>query len=333
MSECRPVPGPLALVTGGTGFIGARLVRDLAKDGMSVRVFARHVDAAVGAYGVVEMMAGDVRDRQSVRRAMEGVRWVFHLAGKAHDLSEMGDSTAHDEITVKGTQHVVDEAVAHGVERFVFLSSLAVYKAEQRQLDESAICAPSTAYGRAKLEAQRYVLTRARAIHVSCLQPAMVYGPGCKGNLPRMMAMIQRGWFPPVPDVANRRSLAFLVDVVRAIRLAAQHAAANGQCFIVTDGECYSTKRIYEAVCRGLNRNVPRWCVPASAFRFLARVGDFYGTLRHKRFPFDSHAYDKLFGSAWFSGDKIRRELAFEPSATLESAMPLLLDRSNRGAR
>jgi len=316
------------LVTGATGFIGQHLVDRLLRDGFSVRALIRGEVEGQRWGKHIEVAKGDVRDARSTRLAVDGVEAVFHLAGKVHDLEEIHDATEHEGVTLRGTQNLLAAAGESGVKRFVFLSSLSVYGAGSEALrDETAACDAGSAYGRAKFQAERCVLDQGEkfGIHVCCLRPAMVYGPGCKGNLPRMIKMIDRGFFPPLLDVNNRRSMVHVSNVVDAAILAATNPAANGQCYIVTDRRPYSTRELYEMICHGLGKPIPRWHVPLGALKGLARVGDAIGRLRGRRFVFDSDALEKLTGSAWYSSEKIARELGFRPRVTFEEALPELI--------
>lgn len=191
-------------------------------------------------------------------------------------------------------------------------------------LDETLEPRPKTPYGRSKLAAEQIVLDYGKhaGLHVACLRLPLVYGPGNKGNLSRMISAIDRGRFPPLPDVGNRRSMVHVSNVVDAAILAATHPAANGQCYIVTDSRPYSTRELYEMICRGLGKSIPRWHVPIGALKGLARVGDIVGRLRARRFVFDSDALQKLTGNAWYSSEKITRELGFRPRVTFEEALP-----------
>jgi nucleoside-diphosphate-sugar epimerase len=253
---------------------------------------------------------------------------VFHLAAKVHDLDELKDTGEHEAVTVRGTQNLLAAAGKNGVKRFLFLSSLSVYGADTESMrDESAACEPISAYGRAKLQAEQCVFEQGAGfgMHVCCLRPSMVYGRGCKGNLPRLVRMIDRGLFPPLPDLGNRRSVLHVANAVDATLLAATHPAANGQCYIVTDAQAYSTRELYETICRGLEKRIPRWQVPVGPLKTVARMGDAIGRIRGKRFMLDSDALDKLLGSAWYSTAKISRELGYRPTVTLAEALPELI--------
>jgi nucleoside-diphosphate-sugar epimerase len=211
---------------------------------------------------------------------------------------------------------------------FVFFSSVkAMGEGGSRCLDESFIGQPETPYGRSKLDAERLVLDigQRSGLHVACLRLPLVYGPGGRGNLFRMIAAIDHGVFPPLPELGNRRSMVHIADVVQAAILASESPAANGQCYIVTDGQAYSTHELYTMICRSLGRKVPAWHVPVLALKMLGVAGDVFAMVSGKRFVFDSDALDKLIGSAWYSSERISRELGYHPMTSFEMALPEMI--------
>jgi len=317
------------LVTGASGFIGQRLVHRLATEGCHVRAFVRDPSRFSYVHPRVEVVVGDVRNVEEVETAISGVHAVFHLAAKVHDLEEFGDSGEHAEITVRGTRNILSAACKAGTNRLVFMSSLSVYGAPCELVrDETAACAPSSAYGRAKLCAEEIVLDggAGSGMHVCCLRPASVYGAGCKGNLVRMVRMIEGGFFPPLPPVSSRRSMAYVTDVVQAAILAASNPVANGQRYIVTDGGAYSSRELYEAICKALAKRVPPWHVPLAVLRTLARIGDAIGRVRGRRAPFDSDALAKIIEPDSYSCMKISIELGYRPSMTFQNALPEIVE-------
>lgn len=319
---------PRVLVTGGSGFIGRALSQRLAETGSEARIAARR--PALGfEHRQIQTVEVDVLDRAAIVRAAHGVETVFHLAGWVHALDEaQASDEIYDRANVEGTRNVLEAALAHGAKRFVFFSSVkAMGEGTVGCVDETALCAPVTAYGRSKLAAEQLAIEvgRRAGLHVVCLRLPLVYGPGNKGNLTQMVLAIDRGMFPPFPAVKNRRSMVHVSDVVDAALLVANHPAANGQCYIVTDGRSYSTRELYELMSRGLGKRIPRWSVPLGVLKAAARVGDVAGRVRGKRAVFDSDALEKLTGDAWYSSEKIEKELGYRPRVTFEDALPELI--------
>lgn len=279
---------------------------------------------------------GDLGRPETLGDVCEGVDTVFHLAGHAHAWSdfEEADKDTHGSLNEEATRALVNFAGQSGVRRFVFFSSVkAMGEGGERQLDESCDLEPKTAYGRAKLAAEKAVLAAGEqyGMQVCNLRLSLVYGPGVKGNLARMIEAIDRGRFPATPLMKNRRSMVDVRDVVQAALLAAGRTEANGQTYVVTDSRPYSTSDIYHAIRKALGKDAPRWLVPMSLLKALATAGDALGRVRGRRFMFDSDALEKLTGSAWYSSAKIGAELGYQPLYTLEQALPEMIDAYRRG--
>lgn len=308
----------LAAVSGATGFIGQHLCRALSEAGIQIRALGRS-RPSIDCDFVHWDLAGNLS-----AEALAGVDTVFHLAGKAHALSETSqDEREYFTLNTEGTRRLLEAAQLAGVRRFVFISSVKAMSDDgSRCQDEADACHPTTPYGRSKLAAEKLVLEGGYVPHPVAIRPAMVYGNTAKGNLPKMIQAIRQGRFPPFPPVNNRRSMVHVEDVVRAAMLCAERSEAAGQVYIVSDGEDYSTRQIYEWICEALHRPVPGWHIPLSVLKLLAYTGDLIGTLSGRRFVFDNDALDKLVSSACFSSGKIEEELGFRRMRDLKGVLP-----------
>lgn len=314
----RPV-----LVTGGTGFIGRRLVMKLREKGARLRVLVRADRALPPDWEGVEAAVGDLADAAALRRACAGANTVIHAAGFAHvDAADTPDFVArHWTVNAEGTFRLLDAAVAAGVERFVFLSSVkAVGDPGPRCANEDWDAPPETPYGRAKRAAEERVsaVGRERGLHTVNLRPALVYGPGTKANLARLIEAARRGWLPPLPETGNRRSLVHADDVAQAALLAAAHPAAAGKTYFVTDGLSYSGRELSVILRETLGRPVPRWAVPVGVLRGAAELVDWLLWLSGRRDRKARTALGKLLGWACYDSARIRAELGYRPAWTLE---------------
>jgi nucleoside-diphosphate-sugar epimerase len=326
-----------ALVTGAVGFIGRRLCDRLQADGWQVRATDLVPRASVGhEYLPAELGHGDFPSS-----LVAGVDTVFHLAGRVHALAESRSEEAeYFRVNTEGTRELLAAARAARVRRFVFFSTVkamswdgvAAVGAEdggQRAeggcvlaSTEEDVFEPDTPYGKSKLEAEKLVLHGGYVPEPVVLRLCMVYGPGAKGNIQKMLDAVRRKRFPPLPEVGNRRSMVHVQDVVKAALLAAGKSEATGQVFIVSDGGAYSTRQMYEMMCRAAGHRPPGWSLPLWCLLGLGRAGDVIGKVRGRRFVFDSDALEKLIGSARFSSKKIETMLGFKPDWNLEKALP-----------
>lgn len=324
------------LVTGATGFIGLRLVKVLREAGMKVLALSRGGLGAWADTGVASI-AADLTEIRSVSNVCTDVDGVFHLAGYAHagDANDGHAAGVHRQLTVEGTRALLREACRAGVKRFVFVSSVkAMGEGSEECVDETVSASPATEYGRAKLEAEQLVLScgRSHGMHVCILRLPLVYGPGVKGNLFNMIRAIDCGRFPPLPKVANKRSMVHVDDVVNALRMSFENSKANGEVFLLTDGRVYSTYDIYSSIRRALGKKPVTWAMPLVVLRAVAHIGDTVGHMRSRPFFFDGATLNKLLGSACYSSKKIQQSLGFEPSQTLEAALPEIINLYRSGA-
>lgn len=292
------------IITGASGFIGRRL--QLAGDRALVRK----------PCGFADELVGDLLDIASLEEACHGVDTVFHCAGYAHALASP-DPAAHWRINFEGTRNLLRAAGAAGVRRFVFLSSVkAMAEPGDACADEDWPGDPVTPYGKSKHAAEEAVLEAGTkyGMHVVNLRLAMVYGRGGSGNLERMANGIRRGWFPPLPETGNKRSLVHVQDVAEVMRLVAVRPEANGRTYIVADPRAYSGREIYDALCAALGLPPARWCVPAGVMRLAGGFGGRVGEI-----------VERLLGSACYSPARIERELGWRARIGLEAGLREML--------
>ena len=312
-----------ALVTGCSGFIGTHLVKTLISAGTYVRGLSRQTGWHRPG---VEVFRADLTRPETLEGAAKGVDTILHAAGHAHATT--ADADIHRQTTLEGTRHLLAEAERSRVRTFVFISSVkAMEEPGDRCIDETAQDQPKDEYGMSRRQAEELVLDAGRrtGMHVSILRPTLVYGPGCKGNLARLLRWIDTGIIPPVPDTGNNRSMVDVRDLITAILLAAEKDSASGKTFIITDSQNYSTRRIYNAMRESLGKSVPSWSVPIWLLRTLGRLGDGVETLLGRSMFYNSAACSRLLDSACYRSGSAHTELGFHPNYRFEDALPEIL--------
>lgn len=313
------------LVTGASGFIGGHLVRALCDDGVAVRAMLRRPDGIPACDVRSEPVLADLLDPPSLVRACTNADVVVHCAGYAHAHGAAGsDAASHFETNLVGTRNLAEAAVAARVSRLVFLSSVkALGPPGNACADEDWPVSPETPYGCAKREAEAALRQCAAeaALEVVILRLAMVYGPGSRGNLERMARGIRAGWFPPLPETGQRRSMIHVADVVGAIMRVIDDSRATGRTYIVAHPRAYSGAELQAAMRDALGLAPQRWSVPAGLLRALGRVGDLAGGLMGRRFPFDGEVVGRLLGPERYDASAIRSELGWAARVSLEDGL------------
>jgi len=280
----------VSLVTGGTGFIGSRLTNTL-KNREEVRLVSRNP----GDNNVVcDLLCENFPDGLFL-----DVETVFHMASYTHDVgNEQKSRELYEKLNIDATIRLAEFAAASGVKKFIFVSSV---KAGGRPIvglcaSESDQFEPEGLYGETKRKAELKVLKIGKnsGMHVSIIRPSLVYGPNAKGNLQLMLSGIEKGWFPPLPETGNRRSMIHVDDLVRAILLISEDKRANGEIFIATDGAPYSSREIYNAMCDVMGKSTPKWSMPKILFDIASLLN-----------PRIKYKLDKLLGDECYSSAKL----------------------------
>jgi nucleoside-diphosphate-sugar epimerase len=197
-------------IIGGSGFIGTALARTLALRGHKVRV----IDRVPSRTYPDLWRAADVRDLSALSAAIAGCRALYHLAAEHGD--DVRPATLYHDVNVRGAEHVQAAAAAQRIRRLIFMSTVAVYGAADRELDEAAPLRPFNEYGRTKLQAEQVLrgwAARAPDRSLTIVRSTVVFGPGNRGNVHTLLAQIARGRALVIGAGRNRKSLAYVENV------------------------------------------------------------------------------------------------------------------------
>lgn len=334
-----PAPGGLVgrrvLVTGATGAIGRPVLDALVSAGAEVHALVRPASSALP--GAVATRVGDLTDPASLRRAVDGMDAVVHLAALLH-VTDPPPALLDEyrRVNDEATAALVRASIDAGVGRLVYASTITVYgdaRPPSGLIDESTPCRPLTPYARTKHAGEQHVLaarTPAGDALGVVLRLAAVYGAGVKGNYRRLVNALARGRYVQVGRGTNRRTLVHEDDVARACVLAVEAPEAAGQVYNVTDGETHEVRRIVGAICAALGRRAPRAALPVHGVRAGLFVLERACALAGTRPPVSRASLDTLLEDVAVDGTRLQRELGFTPSRRLDEGWRLVVEALRR---
>ena len=307
-------------ITGTHGFIGSALLKFVVAQGFRLRVIHRCVrhDAAAPSLGVDLTAFG--KDRSSAfwsAEPLSGVSCVLHCAG----LTPKGEGfdaeseAEYDEANVIATRDLAELAVAAGVRRFIFLSSakssLSNKGGMPRDFQFGSSADVGDSYGNSKVRAERALceISAKTGLEVVVVRPPLVYGPGAKGNLARLLKLVRLGLPLPLGALQNKRSFIGLDNLVDLLIRCVDHPEAAGQTFLVSDGEDLSTPDFIRHMAAAMNRSPRLFPVPVSLLRLA-------GSALGKRAEID-----RLVGSLQIDSSHTRRVLGWTPPVSVQEGI------------
>ncbi len=305
------------LVTGAHGFVGRALCAGLLAQGVEVTAVTR---TAGPIDGVSRLHAvGSLTALRDWRPCLDGVDAVVHLAAVTHDGTRGADAAHFRAVNVDVSCALAAAAQAAGIKRFVYLSSIKVNGESSTRADgvlhafsAADTPAPQDEYGRSKLAAERGLtaLWGDAEGALTILRPPLVFGPGQKGNLPRLMQLVARQWPLPFGALNNRRSVIYVDNLVTAILCALVNAPRGVHCYTLADVDV-SSAELVRAMPRGLGVPARLFAAPVALLRAVAHL------------PLLGTRVRRLTDSLMVDAEAIKREIGWYPSIAFDDAMAL----------
>ena len=231
---------------------------------------------------------------------------VLHLAGKAHDLKNVSNSSEYYEVNTELTKTVFDAFLASNAKVFITLSSVkAVADEVEGVLTEDHIPRPITHYGKSKLLAEQYIISKQipEGKRVYILRLCMIHGPGNKGNLNLLYKMVKKGLPWPLGAFDNKRSFCSINNLCFIINELIQNNQIQSGIYNIADDDTVSTKELISLIAQCENKNFKIWNVPKSIIIFFSKLGDLL------RLPLNTERLNKLTETYIVSNQKIRKAI------------------------
>lgn len=319
------------LVTGGGGFLGLALVRQLLGNGVTVRSFSRQAHPLLTSLGV-EQRRGDLGDAGAVASAVAGCEMVFHVAAKPGIWGPYAD---YHRINVTGTEHVLAACRRHGVNRLIYTSSPSVVFAgkDLEGVDESVPYAAhfDAPYPQTKALAEQAVLrANDAALATVALRPHLIWGPEDNHLLPRLAARARAGQLRRIGRAPKLIDTVFVENAAEAhwqaaTRLAPGSAVA-GKAYFISQGEPREVWALINSLLEAVGappvqRSIPKPLAIALAWAFetLHRV------TRNPREPrLTRFVVQELCTAHWFNLAAARRDFGYAPRISIAEGLARL---------
>lgn len=305
-------------ITGGTGFIGARLTEKLIEKDHEVVMLVRNPSMTPFANNSkVTVIKGDLSDRELLKRGMKSCDWVFHMA--AYAKPSFRDSSVVTAINIEGTVNVFEAALESGVKKVVFTSTGGTmsYSRDGKPVGEKTNINPElhTLYEKTKAEAEKIAIDYlSRGLEVIIVNPTRVYGPGRlseSNSLTRIMKLYMSGkWRINPGDGRSIGNYVFVDDVAEGHILAAMHGR-GGERYIL-GGENHSFNSLFETIGAAAGKRRILIKIPAGLMKAIVGAITFISGLLRMSPPITRDFLDKYLKDWIMSSDKAKRELGYE---------------------
>jgi len=227
---------------------------------------------------------------------------VIHLAGKAHDLKNVSSDIDYYQINTELTKYIFNAFLKSTANVFIMLSSV---KATADQINgiltEDHLSNPITPYGKSKLLAEQYILSKTipEGKRVYILRPCMIHGPGNKGNLNLLYKIVSKGFPWPLGAFENKRSFCSIDNLCFIINELLNNETIPSGVYNVADDEPLATNYLIRLIADSQEKNFRIWNIPQSIIKLISKTGDFL------KLPLNSERLNKLTETYIVSNNKI----------------------------
>lgn len=285
------------LITGAFGFVGTNLSRALSATGkhrlsaLDISKPPTHSYTVFHTWAELDKLSGEPLDA------------IIHLAGKAHDTKNTSSAQSYFDINLGLTQKIFDFFLQSDAEKFIFFSSVKAVAdtVADEILTEEDNSNPQTPYGKSKLAAEQYILSKPALANkkVYILRPCMIHGSGNKGNLNLLYKLVQKGIPWPLGAFENKRSFTSIDNLAFAIKQIIEKNIAPG-IYNMADDDPVSTNQLIEIIAASTGKKVSIWRINQTIISFAARIGDML------HLPLNSERLKKLTESYVVSNQKLK---------------------------
>lgn len=326
-----------ALVTGGGGFLGSRIVRMLLDKGIAIRSLQRSDSPELKKLGV-EIIRGDISDRTTVINAAEGCDVIFHVAARA---GVWGDYDDYYQCNVTGTKNIIDACQTHHIQKLIYTSSPSVVFAgkDEENINESTPYPDQflTAYQKTKALAEQMVLeANNETLATVALRPHLIWGPGDPHLVPRIIERAKAGRLRLVGKQSNLVDSTHIDNAALAHILAAEALAANADCagktYFISNDEPLPMKELINKILAAANLPAITKTIPTQLAYTIGMMMELvYKIFKLKDEPIMTRFIAKQLSCAhWYDLTAAKNDLGYQVKVTINEGMERLKASLNK---
>lgn len=308
-------------VIGGSGFVGSHLVPKL-RDEFEVSIIDKNINDDFRDI----TLKGDIRNKELLVQALDGIDLVIHLAAEHKDNVDPID--LYYDVNVRGTRNILDAMRIKNIGNIIFTSTVAIYGLNKDNPDEQRDPDPFNHYGKSKYEAEIelgkwYEQQDGRALTI--IRPTVIFGEDNRGNVYNLLKQIASGRFIMVGDGKNKKSLAYVGNVVSFIEHVIRNRLSGFEVFNYADKPDLTTNELIETVEDNLSVSIPNIRVPYMIGMAGGFLFDALSKLTGKKFPISSIRVKKFCATTQFNAEKAHTS-DFTPPYTITEGLKRTLN-------
>jgi dihydroflavonol-4-reductase len=307
-----------AVVTGASGFIGSRLVENLALKGWDIRVLIHNHSLKTDKK--VETVNGDIRDPAAVRAAFKDKDILFHLAAALG--ASLLDKREFEDINQSGTANVLNEAGSSGIKKIIHFSSAGVLGEVEKKIaaKEDYPPAPKNTYDRTKLEGEKIALKfAADGMDIVVIRPGWVYGPGDKRTF-KLIKAVAKKHFILVTKGDIWQTPVFIDDLIEGTLLCAEKGR-RGEVYHLAGKEILTVRKITDQIADAAGVKIPSITLPLLPVKAAAFLLEKAFFIFNREAPLTRGKLAFFIHPKPLSIDKSYRDLGFDPKTDFASGI------------
>jgi nucleoside-diphosphate-sugar epimerase len=314
------------LITGAAGFIGSHLVDLLLEKGIPVRKLKLLIPEGESLGNLpkkqLDIIRGDICDKKTIKKAMEDVETIYHLAAKID--FDGATYKEYKDVNVEGTQNLLDECRNKKIQKFIFFSSIAVFglpagAGDIINWDENHPKNYTNFYGRSKLEAEERIIKAHRDFKLpyAIVRPASVYGPREKGPTLAIYQAIKNHQFVIIGNGKNKMHYVFVRDLVEAAYLAQISKKPAGD-YIIGGPNADKFRDIARLIASSINMKIPNFYLPKMFALLLSYIMEFIGNTLRIKAPLFPSRVRTMTTTYFYNTNKAKKELGYNPKVNFK---------------